>query len=658
MYCTRCGVQVLHSIKICPKCGNREFNAQPASPGRSNGNPGVMASPQILASSAPAPGASAPNPTYRYCNSCNRKLLVTVKICPCGSQSFRSESTAATTRPSLLRQLVDACTTGGLPQPKTPPGVTPAQSGMFAPATSAAKQTFHYCDNCNRKLLVTIKICACGNRSFRSERLTKSGTLPNFLTPLIDAMRRSIAVLTPSSKTAPGGQPIQARGNPAPATAAAKQAYHHCNYCNRKLLATIKICPCGSRSFRNEPTATATIWPRFIMPWIDVLRRWTVVVLPWPKTAPGAHPVQAGGGANFMSRPRALGGFERAGLYIVAITCLVMGLLLIMDSHHQSTYRFIAFYPYAHSEPETIVSKYNGANFASGLALIFAGLLALNRGSKRQNQDEGVIDRRVAWAGLLRSPVIPVLLMAITGIWFGYRLLVQTKIHWTPTDAAAVFRNDVAYRIYVTGGMMYGVSIDGTTTHVAHLTPALMRAIYRSGLNPALSGETSANAEYPLPGVLPLLALIVIAVAVYWQSKQPARAPPTPALTVLTAFGLMNLYVVWWLVSAQEGVLDGDEKTSWVNPDWGTSTVLLLVPALCTLAAMRRKILQTTLRRAVRVGWLGSYFLAALAPLAWSYRYSNATPGSPALLWILLYLACAGLCWFLLVRWDWEAKAP
>jgi hypothetical protein len=418
----------------------------------------------------------------------------------------------------------------------------------------------------------------------------------------------------------------------------------------------MQICPaCGNRSFSPDLPAAANV-----PPW----RRWLEQRLgspawlnwKWPRVlAPPKVAIGVAGPTAVMSAPATypIGKARRVLLAALALVCVVFGIGYLADSAQSRLDMHVNIVPglrgpglrlpdTVHTVRQTHMRKENGINFAVGLGLLFAGLLAANRATKRRNTDAGAIDRLAGPLGGSPLWVAPLIVMAVAGGWFAYRLVAQTEFHWTAKSAASAFADVGGYRLAETGDFIYGAKWDSKTTHVAYFTPALVRELRRAHVS---VGGHDRPVEYPMPGFLPIMMLAALAGYVVWRRRYSASAAqPYPGADMrhpFLAFGLINLYVMLWLVSAQSGVLFGND----VNPEWLVPAVLISIATFSALAALWHKAEAATLGIDALAGWMSAFFLAALLPVAWTYYFSDVAPESPVLLWFLLYLTVAGACW-------------
>jgi hypothetical protein len=366
-----------------------------------------------------------------------------------------------------------------------------------------------------------------------------------------------------------------------------------------------------------------------------------------PQRSPGGH---------------VFGYVRRAMLLLLAGVCLLGGIGFLGNSARHAVHPVVsntgaAFFG-SRLRMVTEAAQTNGMNFALGLSLVAGGLLALNRATRPRDGGHGPLDRLLVrhWKssvvrGRAARPITAIALLLVTAGWLSYQSVARTRFHFSAADAAEAFKREANFNLFVTGNLMYGVAEDGETTHVARFTPALVRALNRN--------ETSAYGpvrphEYPLPGMLPVAVLAVLAGFAYWRRQRSGGVrtgsdePDTFTARSLLIFGLVNGYVVVWLVLGQRDSLFMDTRffqAGVIDPDGLVNAAILLVAGLAVLVMVCSKIEARLLPLAARLGWNWIYFATSLAMVAWSYGFSNAAHGSPALLWILLYLATGALCW-------------
>jgi hypothetical protein len=293
-------------------------------------------------------------------------------------------------------------------------------------------------------------------------------------------------------------------------------------------------------------------------------------------------------------------------------------------------------------------SRTNGINFAAGLSLLMVGLLAANRGSRRSRKGPGIVDNAIGrlsagrWTWQIVAAAATFAAFGIFGsLYFGH-----TVTHWDTESAVTALKTEVGpLDIYVNGDWIYGISADGNTTHIAAFSPTLYRALDRANVE---IGEFKYPFEFPVPGFLPILMVIGLCAAVLWRRRGKAQNSDGPGLRnarSFLAFGLLQLYVVLWLLSAQAGL----EIRSGYNPDWIGPALFLLVSQLVLIASVYDRLRANVLPAAQQWGWIGLYFATSLVMLPWAYHFSEASWRAPALLWITLYLGFTALLWWLMM---------
>ncbi len=187
-----------------------------------------------------------------------------------------------------------------------------------------------------------------------------------------------------------------------------------------------------------------------------------------------------------------------------------------------------------------------------------AGLLAINRGSRRSKDAPGLIDNFAGWIGGKGLWQIVAGASAL-GAFAHVREPAISRTHCGPRAghggaAVSAFQHDVGpLDIVVNSDWIYGVSSDGQTTHIARFSPTLYRAMDHAGID---IGIVKYPMQFPVPGALPILLLIGLCAVAMFAGR--TRDNPWTARSFL-GFALLNLYVVFWLVSAQIGLR---------NPRW------------------------------------------------------------------------------------------
>jgi tetratricopeptide (TPR) repeat protein len=298
----------------------------------------------------------------------------------------------------------------------------------------------------------------------------------------------------------------------------------------------------------------------------------------------------------------------------------------------------------------------NGMNFAAGLSLVLVGLLAANRGSRRFREAPGLVDKFLgSLGGKLPWQIIAAAGSLAAFATFGSLYFGHTVVHWSTNDAVSAFRTKVGpLDIFVNGDWVYGISPDGATTHIAAFSPALYRALDQANVE---IGEFKYPVQLPVPGILPILTLLVLCAAALWRWRRATDGANAPALWTarcFIAFGLLQLYVVFWLLSAQQGV---EIATGDIRPEWIEGAAFLVVSQLVLIASIYDRLKAGLLPAQQLWGWIGLYSATSLAMLPWAYYFSDASRRGPALLWICFYLGLAAMLWWLLMAQRQAAKA-
>lgn len=332
----------------------------------------------------------------------------------------------------------------------------------------------------------------------------------------------------------------------------------------------------------------------------------------------------------------------RIPYFIVALLLLANGVTWLFDS----TQRPFLLSGMAVSD----VGEISGLHFAAGMSLVLLALLAINRGSRPAGDEPGLIDTFAGWIGGKR------LWQFIAGAGtlgalavFGSLYFAHTAVYWDTTEAVSAFQHDVApLEIFVDGEWVYGISPDGETTHIARFTPTLYRAMDRAGIQ---IGEFKYPMQFPVPGGLPILLLIgLCALAIFARRDGP---PDRWVARCFLGFALLNLYVVFWLVSAQTGL----EFKYGLKPDWIAAALPLVVGQLIIVASVYNRLRAQILPARQRRGWIALYWATSLAMLPWAYCFSEASARGPALIWIALYIGLGAALWFLILHRPMEETA-
>ena len=362
----------------------------------------------------------------------------------------------------------------------------------------------------------------------------------------------------------------------------------------------------------------------------------------------------------------------------------------------------------------------NGLQLSLGLVLVCLGLLVLNTSLRRKR---GPID----W--ILGGLVILVefVTMSISKIWddllepfresFGMVTVVVILVglgifgailwsiydynyYFSPEDAAQAFETQVDESTLTNSGDLLFGRGKKSGTHVAPITPSLVRALDRR--NVQIGGYQARQRELAVPGILPVLFLVALLIfSMGWNLfKRPyiarvdqieAEAHQHARVTLL--FGLTSLYVVFWLALGQFGnemQIFGTQpkfiEQNWENlfgpqvqnpavqglervfgafqetlarirlTEWFLWAILLGTGGIALMGSMYFKLDQPSLPEEAREGWGTLYFFVHLGAIAGICLLSFKSPGSPVFFWIIGYTALGLLLWFVSrprsKRWD------
>jgi hypothetical protein len=329
----------------------------------------------------------------------------------------------------------------------------------------------------------------------------------------------------------------------------------------------------------------------------------------------------------------------RTPYFIVALLLLANGVAWLFDSAQSP----LLLSGMAISD----VGETSGLHFAAGVSLILLALLAINRGSRHVGDGTGLFDRFAGWIGGKRLWQFIAGAGALGALAvFGSLTFAHAAVHWNTAEAVSAFQHDVApLEIFVDGEWVYGISPDGETTHIARFTPTLYRAMDRAGIQ---IGEFKYPMQFPVPGGLPILLLIgLCALALF------ARRDDHWIARCFLGFALLNLYVVFWLVSAQTGL----EMKYGLKPDWIAAALPLVAGQLVIIASIYNRLREQVLPARQLRGWIALYWATSLAMLPWAYCFSEASARGPALIWIALYIGLGAALWFLILRRPMEEAA-
>jgi hypothetical protein len=297
----------------------------------------------------------------------------------------------------------------------------------------------------------------------------------------------------------------------------------------------------------------------------------------------------------------------------------------------------------------TYQAPQNGISVAGFLAMAFSSLLLLNRLFRRQggrgpvDRLLGALARRRSKAGVIVPFLLPAALLAFSIACLSSYVFTPVHFHLDPREAARELSaaGIRGWDLSQTGAFLFGKNVDGQV-QVALLTPALVRELDRKGMK---IGGREGPREYPIPGVLPLAMMAALSgwvfIGRFTLSPRKERGGPVKhAVRTFLAFGILNGYVVAWLVSAQAGVLDRDGA---FDVSWLFHFGPFALAAAAVLAVIHRKIQSPDLTLESRQGWMSLFLLVGAAMPLGSYFLSNASKGSPAAFWVFLYAGLSAL---------------
>jgi hypothetical protein len=283
----------------------------------------------------------------------------------------------------------------------------------------------------------------------------------------------------------------------------------------------------------------------------------------------------------------------------------------------------------------------NGLMLAAGALKLMAGV-ALANSVLRRADGSTPIDRFVArwltWEGssVRQRPQLPAVAM-MAGL-----LLVATLLHdivgrtvfyGSPEDAGKAFAAISHVDVVQTVSLAYVVDDQGVR-HVTWLTPGFIRAAEANGVR---FGVWDRPNDFPIPGLLPIIALLALAI---WQLRQP-RSAAVAARSVL-GFGIVSLYVVVWIGVVESGVLFRDLLI--VDPDVLGTTIELLLAGGLGLGLVHRRVERGQAPQAALEFWVALLFAAFYVALVLEYVDGPTRPGSPGKLWVLAYGVAGALC--------------
>lgn len=319
---------------------------------------------------------------------------------------------------------------------------------------------------------------------------------------------------------------------------------------------------------------------------------------------------------------------KKAGLWLLVVLLAVQALGYFFESTRTLIIPHTSYSGagYTSSRLAEQAARGNGLNFLAGLSFLWLALRVGNGATRRPEGGPGGVDRLLGRISASDSRPARWFPLALSLVCFGAAAILFTShlsVHTTADAAARAFDSDVdALSIQVNGHYVYGVSRDESVLHVAAFTPALLRSFRAADLP---IGQTIPDVEFPVPGLLPLL--ILAGAILLWTLRPKWR----PRLLVLVS--LASGYVLLWLASADSMVTIFDAYT--VNPEWFVNALVIAGTLLSLLAVVSRN-----------KDWFGLYCLGVLLALAWSYRYSGATPLALTLFWLLPFAALLCLFWW------------
>jgi hypothetical protein len=212
----------------------------------------------------------------------------------------------------------------------------------------------------------------------------------------------------------------------------------------------------------------------------------------------------------------------------------------------------------------------------------------------------------------------------------------DTHIYLDADIAAEAFRDQQVRDVRTTGGFVFGSGSDGKA-HVAMITPRLVRALARH----AIDLEAVPPRAFPMPGLLPLVAALAIALYAVLRGRGE-RAPAVRARAAML-YGLLTLYMAWWFTDAARLPMWLDHK---IQSAYYVQHVVLAVAGLGFTIFGSRKLADDRLSDAARAGWSALFFSVPLILMAGMYLVFYQTPGTPALFWLLLYIIIGALVWW------------
>lgn len=271
------------------------------------------------------------------------------------------------------------------------------------------------------------------------------------------------------------------------------------------------------------------------------------------------------------------------------------------------------------------------AGAAGGILLLLGALIVL----QLEHQWPGflLIGLAAAAFALLCAPprYLPILVAFVALAGFGGRWVLSTSWHRDPVDAARAFDTEAhALDSAATGSVVFAPGLDGRT-HMARVTPDLVRALDQRSRS--LNWNLNER-ECTLPGLAPIVALLLLAAIGALKPELRRRALPPWILGV-------HLYMaVWWSLS-QTGFITSDLN---LHVPAAFFAVFIAVLALATGWILRRHIDRACDGPAAE-SWIAASHSLMLVLVAGIALVTFKSPGSPVVLWTLLYVGAGALCW-------------
>ena len=246
-------------------------------------------------------------------------------------------------------------------------------------------------------------------------------------------------------------------------------------------------------------------------------------------------------------------------------------------------------------------------------------------------------------------------LFVLLGLSYRYHFTAKAGI-------AAIGMHDLQGILHDSNGLLFARGKDHVS-HIMRITPDLVRELERANID--VTQARTDPSELPVPGFLPFLLLLVTALwqfankeAIYRNFKTELakdwqdllwRETRLAQRNLVTAFGLVNLYVVIWLVSGESGIYTSHGT---IHPLWLANMTFLLFCSLGMLYATVRTVEDPRYPLAVRAGWGGIFFGLNIVTLVLIMTQSGSSLGNPAYCWINLWMLTAAVCWHVSVPWE------